>query len=223
MKTKILAFLMAVCMAAGVTACTTNTENVESSSTEASGTSEEQSESERSILEYNTLFVISKERIPDDPSLLDEVMEEKFGIVNHWEQVPSSSVSEKLNLLFASNDVPDYAWPVGITPDYPKRYGNDGLLLPLNDYFDQLPDYKALYTDAEWETMLKMESNADGKLYYLPKKNYRKTANAWIYRKSAFDEMGLTFPKTIDELYTVLKTIKENDPDSIPMMSLIHI
>lgn len=171
----------------------------------------------REVLEYNTVFVISKERVPDSPSLLDELLLEKFAIKMNWEQMASSSVDEKLNLLFAAKDIPDMVWPVGVTSKYPKKFGTDGLLIPINNYFDKLPNYRALYTDDQWEALLLTESNADGNLYYLPQKNYRDTAAAWIYRKSAFDEMGLTFPKSTDELYTVLKTIKDKYPDSVPM------
>ncbi len=212
---KALAAFLSITLLGGCGTAAPASESPKASSEATPGT--QTPEAERKDLEYNALFVISKERIPDDPSLLDEVMKEKFGIVMKWEQIASSSVAEKLNLLYASRDIPDMVWPVGVTSDYPKRYGRDGLLLPINEYFDKLPNYRALYSDSDWETLLVTQSNADGNLYYLPQKNYRDTSNAWIYRKSAFDELGLTFPKTIDELYTVLKTIKEKYPDSIPM------
>lgn len=187
------------------------------SSTKQGQTGAQDSGENQKELTYDVLFVISKERVPDKPSLLDQVLKEKFNIVMEWQEVPQSSIEEKLNLLFASNQQPDMMWPVGVLDRFPKKLGMDGFLVPVNEHWDKLPNYRKLWTDEQWEDMLAFESNADGNLYYLPQKNYRVTAGAWIYRKSAFDEMGLEFPKTVDELYTTLKTIKEKYPNSIPM------
>lgn len=189
----------------------------EKSGTEQTGTNEGSTSDERKELKYEVLFVISKNRIPDRPSLLDQVLKEKFNIVVEWQDVPSSGLNEKINLLFATNQYPDMVWGVGFTGDTPKKLGTDGFLIPVNEYWDKLPNYRALWTDEEWETMLKFESNADGNLYYLPQKNYRIASAAWIYRKGAFDKLGLSFPETVEDLYNVLKTIKANDPNSIPM------
>ncbi len=217
MKKRILAIVLAACMVAAVCAGCAGDSSASSKapSTAASGTTS--GGEERKVLEYNAVFVISKERVPDSPSLLDDYMLENFGIKMNWEQMASSSVEEKLPLLFAGKTLPDMVWPVGVVAKFPKKFGQDGLLLPINEYFDQLPNYRKLYSDEEWATLLMTESNADGNLYYLPQKNYRATAASWIYRKSAFDQWGLTFPKTTDELYDVLKTIKEKDPSAVPM------
>lgn len=213
----LLATLLAGCQSESKESSTPALAETPTSSTGESKDEAKETKQEREILEYDTVFVISKERVPDDPSMLDEVLKEKFGIVMNWEQIASSSVDEKMNLLFASKDIPDMVWPVGVGKNYPQRYGRDGFLIPLNEHFDQLPNYRALYTDSEWEAMLLTESNADGNLYFLPQVNYRDTANAWIYRKSAFDEMGLEFPTTTEELYDLLTAIKAADPDSIPL------
>jgi len=127
----------------------------EKSGTEQTGTNEGSTSDERKELKYEVLFVISKNRIPDRPSLLDQVLKEKFNIVVEWQDVPSSGLNEKINLLFATNQYPDMVWGVGFTGDTPKKLGTDGFLIPVNEYWDKLPNYRALWTDEEWETMLK--------------------------------------------------------------------
>lgn len=176
------------------------------------------SESEQlNTLEYSTIFVVSKERIPDENSLLDQYLLDNFGMKMNWEIVPGSGYEEKLNLIFAAKQIPDFAWPVSIVSKLAKRYGSDGFLLPVDKYFDLLPNYRALYSDAEWEALLKTESNSDGHLYFLPQKNYRDTAMGWIYREDAFQKWELEVPNTLDELYETLVAIKTNDPASTPL------
>jgi len=194
---------------ASPTPSTTKTETSASSGTSANDYSKE--------LTIDALFVISKDRIPEENSLFDQMLKEKFNLVIDWQIIPGTNVQEKINLLYASGEEPEMVFGVGTTETIPQKLGMDGFLIPLNEHWDKLPNYRKLWLDDEWDTLLKFASNADGNLYYLPQKNYRAASQSWIYRKSAFDEMGLTFPKTVDELYSVLKAIKAKHPESIPM------
>jgi putative aldouronate transport system substrate-binding protein len=170
-------------------------------------------------LKYDVLYIITKDRVPDKPSLLDKKLKEKSNIVVNWMETPSTDVETKLILMFASGEGPDIVWQTGINTVSPsiQKLWQDGFLAPVSDYFDRMPNYRKLFTDDEWDLMFEFAAAADGKLYYLPQRNYRTASQSWIYRKSDFDKMGLQFPKTIDELMSLLGKIKAAYPDSTPL------
>src|SRR5690606_24059867 len=61
--------------------------------------------------------------------------------------------------------------------------------------------------------------SADGKMYILPNQGIGLTnLMSYLYRKDIFDEHQLTMPNNWDELYTVLKKLKEIYPDSYPLV-----
>lgn len=97
------------------------------------------------------------------------------------------------------------------------QYAKEGKLLPLDDLFAKYKDKYAL-GDLD-KTMLKGMSY-DGKLYGLPT---QANISIWTYRKDVFDEMGLTFPKTFDELKQtaakIQKAGKYKYPVAMPLLS----
>ncbi|MDR3167416.1 MAG: extracellular solute-binding protein, partial [Treponema sp.] len=172
-------------------------------------------------LKYDVLYIIMKDRVPDKPSLLDNKLKEKFNIAINWIETPSTDIETKLTLMFASGEAPDIVWQTGINTASAgiQRLWQDGFLAPISDYFDRMPNYRKLYNDAEWQLMFDFNAAADGKIYFIPQRNYRSSSQSWIYRKSDFDKLGLVFPKTIDELMDLLGKIKAAYPDSIPLAS----
>jgi putative aldouronate transport system substrate-binding protein len=153
---------------------------------------------------------------PPRPSPLDKLLKEKFNINVEWEDVTYEK--EKFNLLFASEEYPDFIYNINDETTV-KGWGTAGYLVPVNDYLDKIPNYKNMWTEEDWNTTYKFAKNADNNLYYLPTKNYRNASMSWIYRKGKFDEFGLTYPRTTDELYNALKTIRQKDPNSVPIVN----
>ncbi|MDR2080163.1 MAG: extracellular solute-binding protein [Treponema sp.] len=172
-------------------------------------------------LKYEVLYIITKDRVPDKPSLLDNKLKEKFDIMVNWIDTPSTDIETKLTLMFASGDAPDIVWQAGINTVSPgiQKLWQDGFLAPISDYFDRMPNYRKLYSDDEWALMFDFNAAADGKIYFIPQRNYRTASQSWIYRKSDFDKLGLQFPNTVDDLMNVLGKIKAAYPDSIPLAS----
>ena len=61
---------------------------------------------------------------------------------------------------------------------------------------------------------------ADGNLYYFPKYDTERDVNhGMLYRKDIFDKHGLKMWNSPEELYDVLKKLKEIYPDSTPFVS----
>ncbi|MCL6456462.1 MAG: ABC transporter substrate-binding protein [Gorillibacterium sp.] len=86
---------------------------------------------------------------------------EKTGVTVEVQQ-PTGNAVEKLNLMLASNDLPDVVM-LDRGSDIMNKYIATGAVIPLNDLIDQYgPNIKAMYGDT-----LKRTRSDDGKNYYL--------------------------------------------------------
>lgn len=86
---------------------------------------------------------------------------EKTGVTVEIQQ-PTGNAVEKLNLMLASNDLPDVVM-LDRGSDIMNKYIATGAVVPLNDLIDQYgPNIKAMYGDT-----LKKTRSDDGKNYYL--------------------------------------------------------
>jgi hypothetical protein len=169
------------------------------------------------VLEIHVPYISSAGRESDELTLREQTVLDKFGIKFVYEELIGGGEVEKLNLLFATGEEPEAFVYSGCWYDNYKRWGLEGYLLPIGDYLDKLPNYQKLWDKKTWDYVHASTKSGDGKLYWLPSREYAVTGYSWIYRKGAFDRMGLSFPKTLDSLYTTLKKIKAADPDSIPI------
>lgn len=228
---KLLSILLTVCMLVTMAACSgggdssskADSSKADSSKAESSqGSAGEESKADSVADQYadtikmGALFEISKDRVPDRPSLTDEKLKEMFNIELEWNDIQSSAFKDVINTMLASEEYPEVFWNLNHPTDV-KNMGLEGYLKPLEGYLDQMPNYTGLWSEEDLKTMLAFCSASDGHLYYTPSANYRSASMSWIYRKSAFDANGWEVPTTVDELYALLKEIKAADPESVPM------
>ncbi|MGI5900077.1 MAG: extracellular solute-binding protein [Christensenellales bacterium] len=184
--------------------------------TQAAQPTEEPADKYADEITIEAFYRISKSRLPNRPSLVDEWLKENLNLVIDWIDVQDAVASDSLNMMFASDEYPEFLWDI-VNRDYINERGLEGFMIPVNQYFDRMPNLRGQFNDEDWATLLAMESAADGNMYFFSGPNYRSASMCWIYRQTAFDEWNLTFPNTVDDLYELLKTIKQNDPSSIPM------
>ncbi|WP_071130627.1 ABC transporter substrate-binding protein [Enterococcus timonensis] len=129
--------------------------------------------------------------------------------------IPRSDYEQKRSLLISSGDSP-YIIPKTY-PGSEVPFVSSGAILAISDYLDYMPNLKE--TIEKWEmnpTMDTLRQN-NGKYYVLPGIH----EVAWqdytlAFRTDILDENGLEIPTSWDELYTVLKALKEAYPESIP-------
>ncbi|MDQ6422732.1 ABC transporter substrate-binding protein [Paenibacillus sp. LHD-117] len=151
--------------------------------------------------------------------------EEKTNVHIEWEVVPEQSMQEKLNLVLAGGDYPDVILGLNVTPAQQMIYGSEGAFLPLNELIEnQGVQTKKLFQDMP--DVQKAITAPDGNIYALPEINdcyhCSMSQKMWIY-EPWLAKLGLKMPTTTDELYTVLKAFKEQDPngngkaDEIPL------
>lgn len=136
-----------------------------------------------------------------------------FGLRINEQNFVSQNMSDRILLLYSANISPELA--TGISVNGVKTLAERGFLEDLDDEQDSLADYFALWDSWQqgWEytssdIMVQKPDSDDMGLYCIVPVN-RKSSKAWIYNKTLFDENGMTFPKTLTELYETLARYKE--------------
>ncbi|MBS6203309.1 MAG: extracellular solute-binding protein [Firmicutes bacterium] len=135
-----------------------------------------------------------------------EAINEKLGIDLKVEIVPEGNV-EKVNVAMASGDFPDV-----VTGSYgtsaTQQWIDDGMVIPLNDYFDKLGNMKKwLEEDYSWTAI-------DGKYYGIPFITQYNAANTLIVmRQDWLENLGLSYPTTLEEMKDVMVAFTQDDPD----------
>lgn len=161
---------------------------------------------------------------PYEEMLMFKEYESMTNIDIEWEDVPTEGFVEKKNLLFASNELPDALFKSGISQLEAVKYGNSGMLIPLEGLIDQYaPNMKALLE--QYPEIAASITAPDSHIYALPgivTLGAGRTDKNWV-NKAWLDKLGLKAPETTDELFEVLIKFRDEDPngngeqDEIPM------
>lgn len=123
---------------------------------------------------------------------------------------------EKKSLAFASGDLPDVFLKGALSVKEEMTYGEDGQLIELEGLIDQYaPNLKGIFE--ERPSVKKNITTPDGHIYALPAVNSGRNNSMFYLNKKWMDELGLEMPKTVDDLYEVLKAFKQRDPDCYPV------
>ena len=150
---------------------------------------------------------------------LYQVIEEEVGIRLEASGVQEDDYAAKLQLAAAADDMPDVMGR--IIQDSVPTLGRQGLLLPLSDTKDELPNMWKAIESRNLDIMAQSGIFGDGKgeFWMIPRIAYNRICAAPWYRVDWFEETGMSVPTTPDELYELLKAVKKNHPDSIPFMA----
>lgn len=145
------------------------------------------------------------------------------GVHFEVEQILGSVRDEKLSLLFASGELPDLIYGLGLSTSELVRYGqSEGLLMPLNEYItpEIMPNACAWFE--EYPQALAFSTAPDGNVYTLPwlydmdtlvGESTRTFMNEVWAKELGYDEV----PKTLDKFVEMLYAMKADRPDSIPL------
>jgi len=170
-------------------------------------------------------FPIVKDKItmklmkPSDPANgswdeleLTKELEQKTNI--HWEVITAvQGYEEKKNIALATGDLPDVFFN-SLSSVEEDKYGPQGILIPLDDLIDKYAPNVKLQLE-KYPDFKKTITSLDGKIYALG--NICETATMGVYKLHInmkwLEKVGMQKPKTVDELYNVLKAFKEKDPN----------
>lgn len=139
-------------------------------------------------------------------------------------EAPAATASEKARVLIASkSEMPDVLC-TGFNAEEVNDLGLQGAFAAIDDYLDELPNFKDLFVDRakelKTEKVMKSWIASDKKLYQMPSYGInRDVNNGMLYRKDIFDKHGIPLWDGPDSYYEALKKLKELYPDSSPMVS----
>lgn len=154
-------------------------------------------------------------------------MEKLTNIKFVFNNAPKDSFETKKNLVFASGEYPDVFYAAGLTPAEQMNYGEQGILIPLEDLIENYaPNFKKVLE--ENPDVRKSITAPDGHIYSLPVIEFNQPwyRNPMWYNGDFLEKLNMgKLPETTEELYTYLKRVKEEDPngngkaDEIPLSS----
>lgn len=127
------------------------------------------------------------------------------------QSVPQSNYDDKKKTLIATNTLPDVML---VKQDDIQNFADSGAFLDLSPYLDKMPNLKKVISQQPEINKNKI----DGKLYGFPLvANWAGVGGQLsMIRVDVIEKLGLKKPTTYDELYQVMKKMKEANPDSYP-------
>jgi len=177
-----------------------------------------------------------------EENLLTIWMEEKTGVELNFTLYANKKADYLAELnakIAAGNPLPDILWGFSLGKDLVSEWGNDDYLIDLMPYVEEQSYWLQKAFDA---TVAKGVSEEDVEFYYITLGKDPVSGEFYgmpmgsIWSKSIdncihmginqqwLDNLKLEYPKTVDDLYNVLKAFKEQDPngnglkDEIPLI-----
>ena len=139
----------------------------------------------------------------------------------------------QLTLMAAANEtMPDVLCGfLSLNNNSRNEFGESGYLMDLTDLIDKYaPDYKAAFEkldEHDKERILTRATAEDGAIYGMPMffdmRVWDDLQTMLFINQDWLDTLGLSQPTTVDELYTVLKAFKEQDPNGNGMADEIPL
>ncbi|OKP98014.1 extracellular solute-binding protein [Paenibacillus sp. P46E] len=220
MKKSLLALLMLVTVFTVVISGCSGKNNTESPSGTASGTaSGSGNAAEASKPVEVSVFAVQESGIDIPTNKFTTFVQDKFGIKFNWQINPSDGAKEKRQISLASGDYPDAYLLTAYIDEFSQgdvlKYGQQGVLVPLNDLIDQYaPNIKAAME--KHPEMKTLNTAPDGNIYGLgayaecfhcsyPNKMWINTE--WLKK------LNLEEPKTTEEFKQMLEAFKTKDPN----------
>ncbi|MGM1046660.1 MAG: extracellular solute-binding protein [Bacillota bacterium] len=199
-KSAMLAVLLGFSLAVsgcggGSTKTETETPKAETPKTASEGQKEETKPGIRMIMQYG-MFDPSKE-------FTNQLIKEKTGYDVQYEMLPAENPDEKLNLLVANKESFDV---MKLNSAQFYNLATAGALEPLDELLEAHGNnINQAIKPESWGS-----ATIDGKKYAIPEVGSGiAVGEELVVRQDWLDELGLSMPTNPDELYTVLKTIKE--------------
>ena len=208
-----MVMLVVILGATGLAACAANEEPAKKASPTASGASTEPSAT-NAVEERGKFRMFASDfntEYPATPSMqipAIKYMGDQTNTDIDLVFIPHGQYLDQLRIKFASGDIPDVYQAFGIADAEPIQ--ND-LALELNDLLDQYgPNLKKNVPQSAWDAV-----TINGKIMAIPTPALRNAPaeRVLFVRKDWMDKLDLEIPKTSDELLTVLRAFKEQDPN----------
>lgn len=130
------------------------------------------------------------------------------------QSVPQSNYEDKKKTLIATNTLPDV---IMVNQNDLWNYADSGIFLDITPYLEKMPNFQKLMKQKPEINKTKV----DDKLYGFPllTKWTVQSGQLPMIRTDLLAKLNLQTPRTYEELYQVLKKLKEAYPESYPFTS----
>ncbi len=167
-------------------------------------------------------------------------LQEKTNVEVKWTAIQSDQWGDKIKLNMTNADtLTDFVFSAGFGDSDLLRYGEQGLIIPLEEYIDNyMPNLQAVFEKyPEYRTMC---TDTEGHIWSLPwieqlgseKTAIQTVGNMSFINKKWLDFLKLDIPKTTEEFEQVLKAFRDNaaklqeefniDGSIIPMSCIVN-
>lgn len=146
--------------------------------------------------------------------LIVEEIEKRQNVDLDIQVVPASDYATKRSIVLASPDIPDIL--ANTWANQVSQYANDGVILPVSDYLDKMPNLKRIIKEWNLESTIDDIRELDGKFYVLPAFEKEPVSTyGFAIREDILEKHGLEEPTTYEELAELLLKLKELYPNSL--------
>ncbi|WP_282936211.1 extracellular solute-binding protein [Paenibacillus sp. RC67] len=155
----------------------------------------------------------SSQAIEVNSKVVQEIKKRK-NVKIDLQSVPQSNYEDKKKTLMATNSIPDV---ILVNQNDLSDYADSNIFLDITPYLDKMPNLQKLIQEKPDINKTKV----DGKLYGFPLVTKWSVQSGLLpmIRIDLVRKLNLEPPTTYDELYRVLKKLKEAYPDSYPFTS----
>jgi putative aldouronate transport system substrate-binding protein len=179
------------------------------------------------VKEKETISILIDSTTDPETMELFKEFEEKTNVKVEWLAYPNDIATEKKDLMYSSGDYPDAVggWLLKEI-DINKYALNDDVFVPVDELIEKYAP-RITYILDNFPGARSAVTAPDGKIYTIPLIAPQPATRFVMHiNQSWLDKLKLTMPKTTEELYTVLKAFKEQDPngngkaDEIPISTV---
>ncbi|NOU74767.1 extracellular solute-binding protein [Paenibacillus sp. LMG 31458] len=132
---------------------------------------------------------------------------QKLNVKINTTYVPSNNYDDKVNVMLASNDLPDLTVVWDITKQNWAQALSQGAFWDLTPYIKNYPNLSKI------DPNIYSALSFNGKTLGVPRVRPLDGHESLIVRKDWLDKLGLQPPKTTEDLYKVMEAFTKNDPD----------
>ncbi|TXK84568.1 extracellular solute-binding protein [Paenibacillus sp. N3.4] len=212
-KKKAAAAAVITALSAALAGCSGGSgENAASTKPEQTGTGKPTApavSSKEAPLEVSIMTTLLSPTPAADDNPIKQAIEKATNSKLKIQWVSGNSYNDKMNVTLASGDIPELIY---INDPFSQVFRNSvsqGAFWDIAPYIKNYPNLSGKISATAWE-LTKMQ---DGGNYGIPRPRPSEGDSFFMIRKDWLDNLGLKVPTTTDELYNVMKSFAEKDPD----------
>ncbi|HBP39004.1 MAG TPA: hypothetical protein DD640_09760, partial [Clostridiales bacterium] len=199
----VLSLVVTGCAPAATTPATTASSAATTAGTTTAATTTEPEEP----YEFS-IFRSSWTDLNDETDIIIKQINETLNLKIKILTAPYETWLEKYNIYVTSGDIPDLSITTGPGTANFNDWASQEIYLDLTQMYEELcPNIQEYLSD----DIVEAHKMNGGKLYGIPTPSL--SDSTFAIRQDWLDNLSLEMPKTLDDLYAVLKAFKEDDPD----------